>query len=149
MKSIKSIRIPDGVVRQLKLNGVVLWKQDVVEQLTAPSIQLNGDILTMVATDNRTKEFVILVDGVEMVTVANLISFTIDSTLYQAVEGMAWGEWVESEYNTGGYTIWLEYITLQGNNDSIISGATTTSLIIANTAYGMSSGSPDNPGGKE
>lgn len=35
----------------------------------------------------------------------NLISFTIDDTSYQAWEGMTWGEWVDSEYNTGGYYI--------------------------------------------
>ena len=52
------------------------------------------------------------------------------------------------KYNTGGYTIWLQYITQHGNNDSIIVGETTTSLIIANTAYRMSSGSPENPGEK-
>ena len=33
----------------------------------------------------------------------NLITFTIDGTTYKAEEGMTWGEWVESEYNTGGY----------------------------------------------
>ena len=30
----------------------------------------------------------------------NLITFTIDGTEYQAEEGMTWGEWVNSEYNT-------------------------------------------------
>jgi hypothetical protein len=35
----------------------------------------------------------------------NLISFTIDGTSYQAAEGMTWGEWVASEYNTGGIRI--------------------------------------------
>ena len=33
----------------------------------------------------------------------NLISFTIDGTQYQAIEGMTWEQWVESEYNTDGY----------------------------------------------
>lgn len=33
-----------------------------------------------------------------------LISFTIDGISYQAVEGMTWGEWVESEYNNDFYT---------------------------------------------
>lgn len=39
-----------------------------------------------------------------------LISFTIlegigtDAEVeYNAIEGMTWGEWVDSEYNTGGY----------------------------------------------
>lgn len=30
----------------------------------------------------------------------NLISFTIDGTVYQAEEGMTWVEWCESDYNT-------------------------------------------------
>lgn len=32
-----------------------------------------------------------------------LITFTIDGEEYQAEEGMTWGEWVESEYNTDGF----------------------------------------------
>ena len=39
-----------------------------------------------------------------------LISFTIVERIfntidveYNAIEGMTWGEWVDSEYNTGGY----------------------------------------------
>ena len=33
-----------------------------------------------------------------------MISFTIDGTSYQAESGMTWFEWVNSEYNTGGFT---------------------------------------------
>lgn len=36
---------------------------------------------------------------------ANVISFTIVGTPYQAKEGMTWEEWVNSEYNTEGYII--------------------------------------------
>lgn len=32
-----------------------------------------------------------------------LITFTINNQSYQAEEGMTWGEWVVSEYNTDGY----------------------------------------------
>lgn len=35
----------------------------------------------------------------------NLISFTIYGDSYQAEEGMTWGEWVNSQYNTDGYYI--------------------------------------------
>lgn len=31
-----------------------------------------------------------------------LISFTINDIQYQAQEGMTWGEWVSSQYNTNG-----------------------------------------------
>ena len=34
---------------------------------------------------------------------ANMIAFTIDGTEYQAEEGMTWGEWCDSEYNTDGF----------------------------------------------
>ena len=39
------------------------------ETLTAPTISLDGDTLTMTATDERTETFAIFVDGVEMATV--------------------------------------------------------------------------------
>lgn len=32
-----------------------------------------------------------------------LITFTIEGTTYEALWGMSWSEWVESEYNTGGF----------------------------------------------
>jgi hypothetical protein len=46
---------------------------------------------------------------------ANLISFTIDGETYYAEEGMTWGEWVESEYNTNGYTISPDGVVLAGS----------------------------------
>lgn len=45
-----------------------------------------------------------------------LISFTIGSTTYQAVDGMTWGEWVESEYNTGGFYTNNGKVHSSGNN---------------------------------
>lgn len=38
-------------------------------RLSTPTITLSGDTLSMVATDENTKAFVILVDGVEKATV--------------------------------------------------------------------------------
>lgn len=38
-------------------------------------------------------------------SVVNAITFTIGGTEYQAEEGMTWGEWVDSEYNTIGASI--------------------------------------------
>ena len=37
-------------------------------------------------------------------SLANLITFSIEGVKYFATPGMTWGEWVESEYNTGDYT---------------------------------------------
>ena len=41
----------------------------------------------------------------------NLITFTIGGVQYQAEEGMTWGEWVDSPFNTDGYTIFYNNIT--------------------------------------
>ena len=34
-----------------------------------------------------------------------LVNFTIDGVVYQAPEGMKWGDWCVSDYNTGGFEI--------------------------------------------
>ena len=48
-----------------------------------------------------------LIDGTVCVLVlgGGLITFRIENLTYQAVEGMTWAEWCESEYNTAGYAI--------------------------------------------
>ena len=51
-----------------------------------------------------------------------LITFTIDGTTYQAMNGMTWGEWVNSEYNTGGFSISNNAVIKDDNNEiSVIS----------------------------
>ena len=47
-----------------------------------------------------------------------LITFTINDTSYTAIEGMTWGMWVESEYNTEGYLIMGDYIYYIGDRVS-------------------------------
>ncbi len=68
--------------------------------------------------------------------VVQLITFTIASIQYQAIEGMTWGEWVSSEYNTDGfywdsfqiasqdgqYCVCLSDYTSVKNSDEIIDG---------------------------
>ena len=49
---------------------------------------------------------------------ASFISFTIDGTSYQAEDGMTWEEWLESDYNTPGYT----HLLLNGVETVLISG---------------------------
>jgi hypothetical protein len=89
---------------------------------------------------------VIFVDGVETATVANLISFTINGKQYQAEEGMTWGEWVASEYNTDNYFV---------ENDRIKIGVTAvylkgvgfmgpTANIRGNTEYTLRTGGEGN-----
>lgn len=51
-----------------------------------------------------------------------LITFTITGVTYQAIDGMTWGEWVNSTYNTGGFSIQNSfimkdsYMIKEGNN---------------------------------
>lgn len=73
----------------------------------------------------------------------NIISFTIASTSYQAEEGMTWGEWVDSEYNTESWITDGEYIYYTwGDNatfvstDGTLSGRVTPNETIINgTTY--------------
>lgn len=69
---IKEWFIPQGKVKSVAINGKTVWQaKKEIEQLTTPTISLDGDILTMTATDSKTEEFVVFVDGVEKATVAN------------------------------------------------------------------------------
>ncbi|MBE6336244.1 MAG: hypothetical protein E7066_06180 [Lentimicrobiaceae bacterium] len=71
-----------------------------------------------------------------------LISFTINNTSYQAVEGMTWGEWVESEYNTSGLKIIDDYIWTESGSNTIVkdehdssSKVTANEMIESNFTY--------------
>lgn len=65
---------------------------------------------------------------VEMVDFA-LITFTIDGTEYQAEEGMTWGEWCDSEYNTDGYVIVEAYNTVWQLDFQIVMNASKTLML--------------------
>ena len=70
---------------------------------------------------------------------AALISFTIEGTSYQAEEGMTWAEWVESPYNTNGFTKTFDG-KIRNNNDSfyvgdIAGGVDGFRKILANYSY--------------
>ena len=82
---------------------------------------------------------------VEMVDVAaaQLITFTIDGTSYQAEEGMTWGEWVDSKYNTDEHIVDYEYDVVC-SADCYYVGTMTADIfttveigdiIVADTAY--------------
>ena len=63
----------------------------------------------------------------------NLITFTIFDTEYQAEEGMTWGEWVNSEYNTDNYYIDGRRVTRAGY--TYIMDITTSHIILDNGVY--------------
>lgn len=73
-----------------------------------------------------------------------IISFTIYDTSYQAVEGMTWQEWVNSEYNTGNA------FSIEGgsvkNGTLTIEDVTASSTIQENYNYTYSSGSSGGSG---
>ena len=66
------------------------------------------------------------------------ITFTIDGTTYQADDGMSWRQWIESDYNTGGYGYYiLSDVVLKGSytvatNDGTVK---TGNIIIAGYDY--------------
>ena len=68
-----------------------------------------------------------------------LITFTIDGTQHQAVNGMTWADWVNSEYNTGGYFIEQNYIykinTTVSGGYYRIKNVKYTESIISNYSY--------------
>ena len=82
-------------------------------------------------------------DGSYTITVSGdieLISFTIDGDHYEAEDGMTWGEWVDSEYNTGGAYVSGDRINYQSNyvsTDGEESGAVTPTDVISAQGYSL------------
>lgn len=58
---------------------------------------------------NEVKDLDVLIDELQskfIISGPTIITFSIDNFgEYRAEEGMTWGEWVESEYNTDGYYV--------------------------------------------
>ena len=67
-----------------------------------------------------------------------LITFTINGTSYQAKEGMTWAEWINSEYNTGGYALSNPGETIRLNDGGgvyEVNNAKGTNIIEAGASY--------------
>lgn len=80
----------------------------------------------------------------------NLITFTINTTEYQAEEGMTWGEFIDSEYNTSGYFTSTPYDRVNYKGNTLIMGdlnnhsdVNITDLIVENGSYMVYSSSAD------
>ncbi len=78
-------------------------------------------------------------------TVSPSIEFTIDGTTYHAEEGMTWGEWVESGYNTGGWMVndsgqIYKYVDTVPNRV----GDSAFNIITANYNYSVTHGGDSN-----
>lgn len=114
-----------------------------ITQLATPqNVTADGTTVSWDEVENATS-YAVLADGNEIGThtTVTLISFRIEGTSYQAEEGMTWGQWVNSSYNTGGYsTDGKNYIYIQGGftskylqyENANVSG---TEFILANTSY--------------
>ena len=77
-----------------------------------------------------------------------LISFTIDGQGYQAEKGMTWQEWVESDYNTGGFLSDGGIIVTKNGyavRDSLSNNVIPTEVITNNEKYSINN-EPDTPG---
>jgi hypothetical protein len=62
------------------------------------------DELKMLVDDELVKQIEEFDGTVEVVEIT--ITFTINSTEYQAESDMTWAEWCNSKYNTGSYTVY-------------------------------------------
>lgn len=75
-------------------------------------------------------------DGIETEEEVTLISFTVDGTTYQAVDGMTWAEWIESDYNTSGKDWSLDtstdYVHIVEYVDDTYKGYVDASGVISN-----------------
>ena len=71
-------------------------------------------------------------------TSADTITFTIAGVSYNATNGMTWREWVNSAYNTGGFTNnTADNAVRTSNGSQCINGdlQLQTKTIVGNTAY--------------
>lgn len=105
---------------------------------TYGSIYVPASLLTSYQTATNwtyfRSRFVAFDDGV------NIITFTLENTEYQAEEGMTWGEWVESEYNTGYYYISNDFVYFY-NGDIVIDSnyrhVKSTFIVNSDEVYGV------------
>lgn len=107
-------------------------------QSVTPSVSIgyvaSGTSGTITVNGSNTNQLTVY-NGAHHSVIA-IISFTISSTSYQAQDGMTWGEWVESEYNTGGFYADSSYVLADASH--YVSGSNLTYAIIADHAYTLS-----------
>ncbi len=69
------------------------------------------------------------------ITGPTLISFTIDGASYQAEEGMIWGTWVNSDYNTGGFILYGAGYVLTDDMSKAVQNVNSSQAIVSGRAY--------------
>lgn len=119
--------IPQGTVKEIVVN---IKYEEGAERADGPFKVEFGDVVFEYSTVDNS---------------ANLISFTIDGTTYQAEEGMTWGEWVDSQYSNGLFNIYNGtyvksnsgyYISNSNGNVRVVQG----NLITDSGIYNYTSG---------
>lgn len=64
-----------------------------------------------------------------------LITFTIDGTTYQAIDGMTWEEWVNSEYNVNQEYFLYSNTIFNSSRTHLVAEVNGTDTITDNSAY--------------
>jgi hypothetical protein len=96
----------------------------------------NLDELKALVDDELVKQIEEFDGTVEVVETT--ITFTIDSIEYQAEEDMTWADWVDSEYNTGGF--YVSGSMIYKDNAHYISKVNADDKITPNNNYKLLTG---------
>lgn len=136
--------------KQLMLNDTAVYGKDVlaagaayvfitipVEEPSTEEPNEHGTTVTVNQYSEEDNDYGTTVVIGEEDEAVNLISFSVDSKTYQAEDGMTWGEWVDSEYNTDGYSV-SSSTHIKDISDMYVMDATSSSVIQANTNYSTS-----------
>lgn len=117
--------------------------------LSTPAISLvSGTTIQIDTIDDNATTIEVFADGLSIGEVANQtgvtkISFSIEESNYQAKEGMTWGQWVASSYNTADFVIANTNQIQDSSTGKYVTVAdvrvTTDEAIIANKSYMLSS----------
>lgn len=117
-------------------------------QLTTPTISfVSGTTIQIDAIDDNATTIEVFADGVSIGEVTKeatpLITFGIENSNYSAEEGMTWGAWVASSYNTANFVIANTNQIQDSSTGKYVAVAdervTTDEAIIANKSYMLSS----------
>lgn len=115
--------------------------------LETPVISLvSGTTIQIDTIDDNATTIEVFADGLSIGEVTKeatpLINFSIEGGNYSAEEGMTWGEWVASSYNTANFVI-ANTNQIQSSTGKYVAVAdvrvTTDEAIIANKSYMLSS----------
>lgn len=115
--------------------------------LSTPTISLvSGTTIQIDTIDDNATTIEVFADGLSIGEVTKeatpLITFGIENSNYSAEEGMTWGAWVASSYNTANFVI-ANTNQIQSSTGKYVAVAdvrvTTDEAIIANKSYMLSS----------